>query len=245
MKIEKIPLADRAVETIGSIAAKDIRKAEILKAKGIDFSWGGNKTLKDASVSIGISEEELKEALNEADQIPMSSIHTYDEWPMEFLMDFIVNTHHRYVRKQAKVIYELVNKVAEHHSLAHPELIDFAKKTTVFLHDLLDHIHREEKALFPAIKALIVKQLSPAVPAGYVEEGIGLLIDEHKSMGEDMRFFRKETKDFLLPDDACSSYEFLFETMIAFENDLHQHIHLENNILFPTALKIEIPQQIG
>ncbi len=232
-----------AGETVGEIAAKDIRKAEIFKQKGIDFCCGGNKTLKEASEEAGITEDELKTALDTVENKPLAPSQDYNKWELDFLADYIVNTHHRYVKENAETIYGLAVKVAQHHADNHPELNRLAQSVHHFLQDLLDHTVKEEKILFPAIKEGVAKKKDPSynlsTQPGFIKQPIMMMEREHEIAGEDLTYFRKLTNNYTLPADACNSYNYLFEKMKEFEDDLHQHIHLENNILFPKALELD------
>src|SRR5690606_37631291 len=121
-QIAKNPADGAREETIGSIAAKDIRKAELLKSKGIDFCCGGNKTVKEASAEAGISEAELRAELQHAEKALASPSFNYDQWELDFLADYIVNTHHRYIKDNAENLNDMAIKVAEHHTDNHPDL---------------------------------------------------------------------------------------------------------------------------
>lgn len=240
VQIAKNPADGAREETIGSIAAKDIRKAELLKTKGIDFCCGGNKTVKEASAEAGISEAELRAELQHAEKALASPSFNYDQWELDFLADYIVNTHHRYIKDNAENLNDMAIKVAEHHSDNHPELNRLSTVTYHFLQDLVDHIIREEEFLFPVIKQMVAKTRNPEMETSYevgsLAQPIAILKKEHDVAGEDLSFFRKLTDDYTLPADACNSYQYLFEKMKEFESDLQTHIHLENNILFPKAL---------
>ncbi|MFV0604487.1 MAG: iron-sulfur cluster repair di-iron protein [Niabella sp.] len=229
-------------ETVGAIAAKDIRKAELLKEKGIDFCCGGNKSLKEASIEAGISEDELKMALAAVEATPVSPSLDYNKWELDFLSDYIVNTHHRYVKENVNNIFNMAVKVAQRHGDSHPELRKLEQSLQHFMNDLLSHINKEEQILFPAIKILVAHKRD-ALPHTEqsiedIQRPILTLQKEHEIAGEDLSFFRKITNNYLLPEDACNSYNYLFEKMKEFENDMHQHIHLENNILFPKSVKL-------
>lgn len=229
--------------TIGDIAAKDYRKAEVFKKMGIDFCCGGAKTLKEASIEAGVTEEALMQALNEANTLTTTASQDYNSWNIDFLADFIVNTHHQYVKNNADIINNMAQKVASHHKENHPELPEMALRVNNFLQDMIHHMAKEENILFPAIKKLVAHQNDPQsnpFQPGMVTSAVQMMKQEHEQAGEDLRFFRKLTNDFLLPEDACNSYQYLFEKMKEYEDDLHKHIHLENNILFPKAEKLEM-----
>ena len=237
VKIEKVP-DDKEEETVGAIAAADYRKAEVFRKMGIDFCCGGSKTLKQASGEAGISEAALKHALQEADKAPASRLQDFSQWDPGFLADYIINTHHRYVKDNAAIISALAQKVAQHHGNAHPELIELAARTGFFLNDLLSHLAKEEETVFPVIKQLAAggkSQVSLSATINSMEK-------EHEAAGDDLRFFRSLSDNYSLPPDACNSYAYLFEKMKEFESDLFLHIHLENNILFPKAIGLEEEQ---
>ena len=228
--------------TIGDIAAKDYRKAEVFKKLGIDFCCAGNRSLQQASEEAGVSVAEIEKALEAVDNTTTSPSQDYNNWKLDFLTDFIINTHHQYVKDNADVINNMAQKVAERHQDQHPELPEMAVRVHHFLQDMIHHMSKEEKVLFPAIKQLVAHQKDPKnnpLKEGMVTGAIEMMKMEHEQAGEDLRFFRQLTNDYLLPEDACNSYQYLFEKMKEYENDLFTHIHLENNILFPKAEKLE------
>lgn len=229
------------IETVGSIAAKDYRKAEVFKKFGIDFCCGGEKSLKEASAEAGISEELLKTELEKANLVTTSPSQDYNKWALDFLADYIKNTHHQYVKETAPIINGLADKVANAHGAQHPELIDVAERVKGLMTDLLGHLVKEESILFPNIKTLVSKreQGDKSPLEGSLNKAIELMHDEHDHAGEDLRYIRKITHDYALPADACNSYVYLFEKLKEFEDDLFRHIHLENNILFPKAIALE------
>lgn len=242
VKIEKVP-DDKETETVGALAAADYRKAEVFRKMGIDFCCGGSKTLKQASEQAGISEAVLKHALQEADKTPASHLQDFSQWDAGFLADYIINTHHRYVKDNAAIISALAQKVAQHHGNAHPELIELAARTGLFLNDLLSHLAKEEETVFPAIKQLAGRgkglSATPDACTVSIAAAIDNMEEEHEAAGDDLRFFRDLSSNYSLPPDACNSYAYLFEKMKEFESDLFLHIHLENNILFPRAIRLE------
>lgn len=227
------------VETVGSIAAKDYRKAEVFKKLGIDFCCGGEKSLKDASKEAGISEEQLRQELENANTVTASASQDYNKWKLDFLADFIANTHHQYIRDNATVILGLADKVAQRHGPQHPELGSLAERVNTLMNDLLSHIDKEEKVLFPAIKSLVSNQNNGSVAHASIKSIIDNMHVEHDHAGDDLKYLRKLTNGYTLPPDACNSYNYLFEKLKEFEDDLFKHIHLENNILFPKVVALE------
>jgi len=227
------------VETVGSIAAKDYRKAEVFKKLGIDFCCGGEKSLKEASKEAGISEEQLRQELENADTVTASASQDYNKWKLDFLADFIANTHHQYIRDNATVISGLADKVAQRHGPQHPELGSLAERVNALMNDLLSHLDKEEKVLFPAIKSLVSNQNNGSADTASIKSIIDNMHVEHDHAGNDLKYLRKLTNGYTLPPDACNSYNYLFEKLQEFEDDLFKHIHLENNILFPKAVALE------
>lgn len=243
----EVRIAKRAetanVETVGEIAAADIRKAEVFKKMGIDFCCGGNKTLDEVSAEAGIDIATLKEALTNASEVSLSPSQDFNKWELDFLADYIINTHHRYVRDSAETLVGMADKVANRHSDNYPELKRLAAGVRAFFEDLLQHMAKEERILFPAIKERVAvnrgQQIEENYGSGFLKQPILLMMKEHEISGEDLTFFRRLTNNYELPADACNSYTYLFDKMKEFENDLFNHIHLENNILFPKAMELD------
>lgn len=225
------PLESETLETVGHIAAKDIRKAEVLKQLGVDFCCGGKQTLKEAAHSVGLDEIELRRRLNQSEELPIAGPSlNFKDWDIDFLSDYIKNVHHRYVREKGPIIQELAHKVADVHAQQHPELVSLAKELDAFLDDLYHHLDKEEKQLFPATKN------EQELNSKQVDQLIQFLISEHEDSGKELQQLRKITQNYTLPANACNSYTSLFSQIESFESDLLQHIHLENNILFPKVL---------
>lgn len=229
--------------TVGEIAASDYRKAEVFKRMGIDFCCGGKKTLSEACKEVGISETQLEAELLKAEQQKKMPSQDFDRWELDFLADYIVNTHHRYVAENVELIYQLAVKVAGHHGEAHPELVTVANIYVAMANELMLHMQKEEEILFPYIKKLVAarrENKSPgASPFGTVGNPVRMMEQEHEQVGEYFREMHVLTNDFTLPPDACNSFTFLYNKLKEFEEDLHQHVHLENNVLFPKALALE------
>ncbi|AEW00447.1 iron-sulfur cluster repair di-iron protein [Niastella koreensis] len=229
-------------ETVGQIVAKDIRKAEVFKKLGIDFCCGGKKSVKQACEEVGITQEQLEvEMKNFEENSREKAGIEFNTWDLDFLADYIVNIHHRYVRDNATMIKELVVKVANRHGDQHPELVHLSVGVQQCLADLLSHLEKEEQALFPYVKELVAKKKQGArFKTGFsVASPVQAMETEHERTGEELHAFRELTNDYALPANACNSYAFLFSKLQEFEADLLKHIHLENNILFPKALGLE------
>lgn len=230
-------------ETLGEIATKDLRKAAVFKKYGLDFCCGGKKTVKEACAEKGLDVTQVEKELQQADTIPASRPLPYNEWEPGFLADYIVNTHHSYVRQTLPDLVTYANKVAQVHGDQHPELHTIKGLVNSINEELSHHMVKEEEILFP-----FIKQLSKAKSSGQalekphfgsVENPVRMMEAEHESAGQDLEQIRELSENYSLPADACASYKLLFSLLEEFEGDLHIHIHLENNILFPKALKME------
>jgi len=231
-------------ETLGEIAAKDLRKAEVFKKYGLDFCCGGKKTVKEACAEKGLDVTKVEQELQTADKnITGSRPMPYNDWSLDFLADYIVNTHHSYVKKTIPDLRSYASKVASVHGSHHSELFAISQLTDEVCTELSSHMIKEENVLFPYIKQLVAaknngSQLQSAAFKS-VQSPINMMEHEHEIVGNKLDQIRKLSKNYSLPEDACASYSYLFKTLDEFENDLHIHVHLENNILFPKALEIE------
>ncbi len=230
-------------ETIGEMVAKDYRKAQVFKKLGIDFCCGGKKTLDEVCNTKGIDvkavEAELANVQNSEPGTPLP----FDKWDPGFLADYIINTHHTYVRENLLFISELANKVASVHGDRHPEVVAIAQIFNGIAKDLGLHLMKEENILFPFVKQLAEakkQNIQIALAAfGSVDNPTRMMEMEHEQAGEEMFAIREITKNYTLPEDACTSFTILYKKLQEFENDLFNHVHLENNILFPKAIQLE------
>ncbi len=230
-------------ETLGQIATKDLRKAQVFKKYGLDFCCGGKKTVKEACAEKGLDVTKVEQELKAADKMPTSRPIPYNDWSPDFLADYIVNTHHSYVIKTLPDLLTYADKVKNVHGMQHPELVRINQLVQDINAELTTHMIKEEKVLFPYIKSLVAAQKNTqplqAAHFGTVQNPINMMELEHEMVGKNLEDIRKLTQNYTLPAEACASYSLLYKMLDEFEEDLHLHIHLENNILFPKALEIE------
>lgn len=236
-------LSGDAEPSIGEIVAQDWRKAEILKKYGIDFCCGGKRTVREACSKKGIDFAKVNHELKEVENDSKDTGHNFNLWELDFLIDFIVNNHHAYVSKSIPFLYELGNKVSAVHGSQHPELIQINQHLQSMLQELSLHMRKEEVILFPYIKSLVNasrNNISPeAAPFGSIGNPIHQMEEEHTNAGDAFVDIKRLSNHYTVPEDACNSYRILYAKLAEFEQDLQQHIHLENNILFPKALLME------
>lgn len=235
-------LNGQSEETLGEIAAKDIRKAEIFKKYGLDFCCGGKKTVKEACAEKGLDVTKIEQELQQSDKNYASRPLPYNDWEEGFLADYIVNTHHSYVKKTLPELMQYSLKVAKVHGNAHPELVTMYRLVEEIYHEMSEHMEKEEQILFPFVKKLSYADNKADVLAnasfGNVENPINMMVHEHEVVGKNLELLRKLSNDYTLPADACASYKLYFHMLEEFESDLFLHVHLENNILFPKVLEM-------
>lgn len=235
--------AESDAETVGQIAAKDLRKADVFKKYGIDFCCGGKKTVKEVCEEKGLDVNIIEQELQQTAQSITGGNNNYNEWNLDFLADYIVNTHHHYVRKYLPELRGYATKVARVHGAHHPELIPINQLVEDINDELTDHMATEENVLFPRVKKIVQAKNNGSV---YIKDDgqslkdlVGDMEKEHRNVDDLYQEIHKYSKDFAIPDDACASYTLFYKMLEEFENDLHVHIHLENNILFPKAVEME------
>jgi len=235
---------DETNPTIGEMVAGDYRKAEVFKKFGIDFCCGGKDPLDKTCSKKGIDLAEIKQALKELDKQQMQQpSQDYNNWELDFLSDYIINTHHKYVTEALPLLDEYSIKVARVHGEAHPEVVEIASLCKAIANELRMHMHKEEAILFPYIRQMAMakrnnESLHPS-PFGTVKNPISMMEMEHDSAGGNMHAINELSNGYNPPEEACITYRVLYAKLQEFENDLHQHIHLENNILFPKAANLE------
>lgn len=164
-------------------------------------------------------------------------------WDIASLTDHILNAHHKYVRQAIPVIFEYTQKVAKLHGDKHPEVIVIAEKFLNLTDELNRHICKEEEILFPYIKHLAIAncygmKIEPS-PFGTVESPINMMEQEHDIVGEIMEEIKILANNYFPPSDACATYKLSYLKLKEFDDDLHEHVHLENNILFPKSIELE------
>lgn len=227
---------------IGNIVAENYKAASVFKKYKIDFCCNGNRTIADAGTKNQLNVEvlisELKEAVNEKNQGEID----FKSFPLDLLADYIEKTHHRYIDSKIPEITPYLKKIVSVHGDNHPELFEVERLFLTSAGDLSTHLRKEELILFPYIRQLVKAQISgvvkPVSKIGNVAEYIALMEDDHKTEGDRFRLISELTDDYNPPSDACNTYRVTFSLLKEFEEDLHRHIHLENNILFPKSVAL-------
>lgn len=225
--------------TIGECVAEDYRTAAVFDKYGIDFCCGGKISLSVACREKGIDLGMLLSEINSARSTPLDRDRNYAAWDLSFLADYIVNTHHSYLNENLGQIAAYAHKVAQVHGANHPEVIEIASIFDTIATDMRVHLREEEEVLFPTIKKKEAAEKTGATPEAKDLETISVslekLIREHDEVGEAVHTIRHLANDYTLPPDACNTFMVTYQKLKEFEDDLHKHVHLENNILFPKA----------
>jgi len=234
-------VADLANQTLAEIVTENIRSAIVFEEFGLDFCCKGKRLLSKACADKNVEVEKVVNSLNELNT-NNDSVNVND-WELDFLADYIINNHHQYVRRMIPVISLHADKVAAVHGQNHPEMIEISDLFLAVREELEGHMMKEERILFPYIKQLYNakknnEQIAPP-PFGTIQNPITLMEAEHESAGNAMYSIRGLSENFKAPADACNTFKALYSELKEFEEDLHKHIHLENNILFPKSIELE------
>lgn len=231
-----------AAMTVGDIVARDLRSAAVFTRHGIDFCCGGRRSLEEACRTRGVNPDTL---VHELDELTAAGDGTTDatSWPLERVVDRILRHHHAYVRRQIPIIQAYTHTLAAKKGTHHPELARLAAAFDELAADLEHHLAKEEHILFPFIEAMLAArrdaQRAPRTPFGTIQNPVRVMELEHQQAGEDMRHIRAITREYQPPADACPTWRACYVELEHFERDLHAHVHLENNILFPAAARLE------
>jgi regulator of cell morphogenesis and NO signaling len=232
------PLAAR---TVGDVVAADFRAAEVMERFGIDFCCSGRRSLADACRAAGVDPQLVAGAL---DALPpaVETVNDVTRWPIPPLIDFILTTHHAYVRSALPSIAALLARLIDVHGARYPELARVAVYFDQVRADLERHMMKEEQVLFPYVRELAALGDggdSTQSPFGTVANPIRMMEREHREVADAMRIIRELTRGYVAPADGGATYEVAMAELRQFERDLHRHVHLENNVLFPAAVRLE------
>lgn len=221
---------------LGEIVADDFRSAAIFKSAGIDFCCGGNKSIGEACKEKGIDAEKLVQDLQSLESQKAVPGQNFNEWDLKFLADYIVNIHHSFVKKNLPDLVFYTRKIASVHGENHSELLEVADLFGRISSELTQHLRMEEEVLFPAIARALVNRSDEDVRI--IKSEIARMSGEHEFAGGAMDRINQITNGYLVPEDGCNTYRVAFRLLEQFEDDLHVHVHLENNILYPKSLKL-------
>lgn len=230
-------------QIIGELVANDYRTASVFKKYNIDFCCQGNRTINDACEAKEIDGKLVVADLNALLQSQQPGSIDYQSWPMDLLAEYIEKKHHRYVEEKTLEIKPYLEKIARVHGGRHPELLEINEHFNATAGELAMHMKKEELIVFPFIKKMVkAKEDGTKLAAPNFESiqfPIQAMMDEHTNEGDRFRLIEALSNNYTTPEDGCNTYKVTFALLKEFEQDLHLHIHLENNILFPRAIELE------
>lgn len=228
--------------TIGEIVAEDYRTAKVFEDHGIDFCCGGKGTLPATCKEKGI---DLSTIIGELEAVKSQSVErgqNYASWELSFLADYIVNVHHAYLKENTEQITAYVHKIAGVHGTCHPEVIEIASVFNKIATYLAVHLREEEEDFFPAVKRAELTKKTGATPAAKdiktIKNTLEKLTLEHEEIGDAVHKIRHLAKGYAIPENVCNAFMVTYQKLKEFEDDLHKHVHLENNIVFSKAAQL-------
>jgi regulator of cell morphogenesis and NO signaling len=243
--LEAETMSATTMKTVGELAAENPAATRVFEKLGIDYCCGGSNTLEQACHAARLPLEQVRDSIEMALETARAMAPDRD-WKIEPLADLIAhirNTHHQYTRAELARLGPLFDKVCSVHGKNHPELARMRATLGDLAQELATHMMKEEVVLFPYIvrmeKAILEKSPVLPPPFGSVRNPVAMMQQEHDGAGQALGEMRAAGNGYLAPPDACASYRTLYQALAEFETDLHQHIHLENNILFPRAVEME------
>ena len=229
-------------KTVRELALEVPNATRVFERLRIDYCCGGGRNISEACAAVGVPLDQLSRMLDEAGAAPRDA-RDFNTGPLSDLVRHILDTHHVYTREESARIQALLEKVCAKHGGNHPELMEVRALFVKLDEDLQPHLLKEEQILFPYILRLEAAAAAgapaPFAPFGTVNNPVRMMMFEHDTAGDLLREMRAAARDFQVPEDACMSFRALYRALEDFEKDLHQHIHLENNVLFPRAVELE------
>jgi regulator of cell morphogenesis and NO signaling len=215
--------------TVGELVAERPGRSRVFEEFRIDYCCGGRRPLEEACEEAGVEADRVLNALRDADATrPDTSERKWVGAGSAELIQHILSVHHDFLRRELPRLDGLIEKVVEAHGPNHPELSEVRATFLALRDELQSHMAKEENVLFPAIV-----RAEPGASPGPFDGPISVMEHEHAAAGRAMESLRSLTGDYTPPADACNTYRAMLDGLIEFERDLHQHIHEENNILFP------------
>ncbi len=229
--------------TLSEIVTDNFHAAVVFEKYNLDYCCRGKRQFEDACKENSIDPNSVIIDLEKINNNVTVNEQNYDEWELDFLIDYIVNNHHQYIRRMIPIIADHGEKAAVAHGENHPELLKISEIFAIIYKDLRQHMLKEEQILFPFIKQIVQAKKNNGETEkpyfGSVQHPIRMLEAEHENAGDGFNEIKRLGKNYIIPADACPTYSAFYNALMEFEKDLHKHIHLENNILFPKAIALE------
>jgi regulator of cell morphogenesis and NO signaling len=227
------------IKTVREIALEMPITTRVFEEFKIDYCCGGQTMFLEACHTAGVNPEIVQKKITDiAENVETKEFEWLKETTLTELIKYILEKHHIFTKDEIHNLSPLMTKVVNRHGENHLELFELERLFINLCQDLTDHLWKEENVLFPFITKLESGN-TPLSCFGTVQNPIRMMLMEHDTAGDILRKMREISHDYALPEGACPSYTALFNRLEALEKDLHQHIHLENNLLFPKAIELE------
>jgi regulator of cell morphogenesis and NO signaling len=223
-------------KSVGEIVVSDGRVATVFNKFGLDFCCNGHQTLEAACMSKDINLQEVIDDIEQLMKTDSNSEKTFNDMSLDKLIEYIYDTHHQYIYKNIPAISKFINKVANVHGKNHPETVEIARIFGELQLELEQHMFKEEQILFPYVKGMVLEDICYG---SFVNGPISVMMEEHDNAGRILEELRRLSNNYKPPKDACNTFRAAYVNLQALDEDLHMHIHLENNILFPKAAELE------
>jgi len=231
---------NQITKSLAQIVNDNHKAASVFEKYDLDFCCKGKRSLQDACIEKSLPVEKLLselQAVNDNCEVPVD----FQKMTLTQLADYIVTKHHAYVKAEMPQIFSYLQKVATKHGDRHPEMRKVFELFSVIKSEMEEHMDKEELILFPRIEVAeegALAEKTANMNVFYIQHPIQMMEAEHEKAGQLMTEIRELTGNYTPPNDACTTYRLSFAELRAFEGDLHQHVHLENNILFPRAIEL-------
>jgi regulator of cell morphogenesis and NO signaling len=227
-------------KTLAVLVRERPQRWRVFDDLGLDYCCGGNRSLADACREGGVDPVAALARIRDSEAQPAPTGEPdFSTMPLGQFVDHIENVHHAYMHRELPRITALLDKVTKVHAGRHPELLKIKAIFEALAAELGDHLAKEEQVLFPMIRQMETATTMPEFHCGTLQNPIRVMRHEHDNAGEALHQMRELTKNYEAPGDACDSYRALYRALAEMERDLHQHIHEENNLLFPRAVERE------
>jgi regulator of cell morphogenesis and NO signaling len=230
---------ESATATVGELVVERPSRARVFEKLGIDYCCGGKKPLRQACDEKQLDYGQVLSQLEKDESEAAPAARNWATASLTDLCDHVEQTHHAYLKQELPRLAQLTAKIASRHGEHRPALADVARVFAGLKAEMDSHMMKEEQILFPLCRNLDVAEKLPASHCGSIGNPIQVMISEHEHAGDALAEIRKLTDDFALPNDACNTYRATFDSLQQLERDLHEHVHKENNILFPRAIRQE------
>jgi iron-sulfur cluster repair di-iron protein len=223
--------------TVADMAIAHPAALSVFTKYNIDYCCGGNRSLEDACVRVGLNPDKIRQEIFSAPVQQSSVPARAEQWSASLLADYIVQNHHAYVRNAVPEIEALLEKVCEAHGEDSIELLNIQQDFSDLAEELLNHMSKEEVALFPALKRFEAHSDGDHPLKETLKAPISMMEHEHTIAGDLMKSIRNLSHNYTVPEFACPTYRVTYQKLKEFDDDLMTHVHLENNILFRKGIE--------